>query len=67
MASTQYAADEEMGEAVNQRQLARKTKGRGFQERDAMDAEEDRGGQYDTHAGEARGPIKCRICYEQQR
>lgn len=57
MADVQYA-DEDMREALPQRNNARKTKGRGFQDRDA-DAEDDRGGQYDTHGMDSRGPIKC--------
>ena len=57
MADVQYA-DEDMREALPQRNNARKTKGRGFQDRDA-DAEDDRGGRYDTHGMDSRGPIKC--------
>lgn len=57
----QYA-DEEMREALPQRNNARKTKGRGFQDRDA-DVEDDRGGRYDTHGMDSRGPVKCEACF----
>ena len=61
MVDVQYA-DEEMREALPQRNNARKTKGRGFQDRDA-DVEDDRGGRYDTHGMDSRGPVKCESCF----
>lgn len=59
MAGADYA-DEDMGEAQPQRQSNRKTKGRGFQDREAMDVDDDRAGPYDTQStGTKGGPIKC--------
>lgn len=57
MADVQYA-DEEMRDALPQRSNARKTKGRGFQDKDT-EAEDDRGGRYDSYGSSSRGPIKC--------
>ena len=51
--------DEEMGEAQPQRSN-RKQKGRGFQERDAMELDDDRTGHYDTYTDGSKGPLKCK-------
>jgi len=60
MAGADYT-DEDMGEAQLQRQSNRKTKGRGFQDREAMDVDDDRAGPYDTQSsGTKSGPIKCK-------
>ena len=53
--------DEEMAEAQPQRASNRKQKGRGFQERDAMELDDDRTGHYDTSNDSTKGgPIKCK-------
>ena len=54
-------SDEEMAEAQPQRASNRKQRGRGFQERDAMELDDDRTGHYDTSNDSTRGgPIKCK-------
>ncbi|KAL3154316.1 hypothetical protein ABBQ32_013800 [Trebouxia sp. C0010 RCD-2024] len=58
MAGTDFR-DEEMAEAQPQRTSNRKQKGRGFQERDAMELDDDRTGHYDTSSDSSKGgPIK---------
>lgn len=59
--------DEEMGEAQPQRNSNRKQKGRGFQERDAMELDDDRTGHYDTFSDSTKGPIKCELRCEVER
>ena len=57
---TKMAGADYTDEAQPQRQSNRKTKGRGFQDREAMDVDDDRAGPYDTQSsGTKGGPIKC--------